>query len=408
MVEIRPARPEEMGEFRRILGTALAIDTAPVQGLQPEWTLCAFDDGRMATTYGAWPLTMRFNGGAVPVAGITCVSTDAVFRRRGYLRRIMEMDFTRIKELRQQPLAILYASQAAIYQRFGYGIVSTHYSYRVEPRFIQFAFPQEAPGRLREVRVEEEFALLVDIYRRFREERTGYVHRGKAMWDANALETRPRFQTVAVVYEEDGVAQGYVIYATGNGGYEGPGPEQVVRVLDLAWLNVRAYRALWAHLGMMELAREVIFGAAPADDPLPHILLEPRMLRATARDGLLARIIDVEVLTARNYDDEGVLRFELVDEMCPWNAGKWELDARREGSKLTAMAASASALGSPTLRSEPDLTLDVNTLAMIMIGQVSATEAARMGRAQVHDARALPRWDAVMRTRYRPFCADTF
>jgi predicted acetyltransferase len=408
VIEIRPAAHEEMDEFKRVVATSLAMDASRIAGLQPDWTLCAFEDGRLATTYGAWPLTMRFNGGAVPLAGVTCVSTDTIYRRRGYLRRITETDFARLKELGQQPLAALYASQAAIYQRFGYGIVSTHFSYRVEPRYLQFSFPADIPGRLREVDVANEFGLLVDIYRRFREERTGYVHRGKAMWEANALEVRPSFRTIAVVYEEDGQAQGYVVYASGPGGYEGPGPGQVVRVLDMAWLSMAAYRAFWEHFARMELAREIIVGAAPADDPLPHLLLEPRMLRATARDGLLARIIDVEVLTARQYDEEAVLRFEVVDEMCPWNAGRWQLEATRDGSKLIPIPGSASHASSPTLTTAPDLSFDVNTLTMLMMGQVSATEAVRMGRVQCHDTRALSRWDAVMRTRHRPFCADNF
>jgi predicted acetyltransferase len=408
MLEIRPAVLQEMDEFKRVVGTALALDTAQIVGLQPEWTLCAFDDGRLATTYAAWPLTMRFNGGAVPMAGVTTVATDPIYRRRGHLRRIMEVDFQRLKEAKQQPIAGLYASQAAIYQRFGYGIVSTHYTYTVEPRYLQFSFPQEVPGRLREVWVEEEFALLVDIYRRFREDRTGLVHRGRAMWDANALETRPGFRTIAVVYEEGGEAKGYMVYMSGPGNYPGPGPGQVVRVEDIAWLDIAAYRAFIDHLARMELAREVIFGRMASDDPLPHLLLEPRMLRATARDGLLLRVIDLEVLTARQYDDDAVLRFELVDKMCPWNAGRWQLDASRDGSKLSPLQPARSLAGGPTLASTPDVTLDVNTLAMVMMGQVSASEAARMGRLQVHDARALARWDALMRTRHRPFCADNF
>ena len=104
----------------------------------------------------------------------------------------METDFRRLKEAKQQPFAVLYASQAAIYQRFGYGITSTHYEYRIDPRYIQFSYPAEAPGSLREASKEDEFGLLVDLYRRFREDRNGYVHRGRAMWEANVLSKPPR------------------------------------------------------------------------------------------------------------------------------------------------------------------------------------------------------------------------
>jgi hypothetical protein len=52
--------------------------------------------------------------------------------------------------------------------------------------------------------------------------------------------------------------------------------------------------------------------------------------------------------------------------------------------------------------------MPISTLAMIVFGQINATEAARMGRLDVHDARSLSAWDDVMRTKYPLFCADEF
>jgi predicted acetyltransferase len=412
MVEVRPARLEEMGEFVRTVSTALAMPLDRIQGLLPDWTLCAFEGERLATTYAAWPLTMRFDGNAVPIAGVTCVSTNPIDRRKGYLRKIMETDFARLKEAKQQPWAVLYASQAAIYQRFGYGIVSTHYRYSIDPRYIRFAFDAEVPGRLREVSKDDDFGLLVDLYRRFREDRTGYVHRGKAMWEANVLAKPPSgyVQTV-LVYEEDSAPQGYMIYTSGPAlRDDGPGPNQQVHVQDLIWLSPAAYRAFWQHLARMELARDVTWQAAPADDPAPHLLLDPRMLRPTSHDGLLARIVDVPAaLMSRPYPEQALLRFEVVDQMAPWNAGRWEMDSGPEADvRLLSSNPSTSTPGSPTLTTSPDLSMDINTLAMLVFNQISATEAVRMGRAVCHDTRALPRWDAALRTKYRPFCADNF
>lgn len=410
MVEVRPALLEEMGEFARVGRAALALD-ADTEAPLPDWTLCAFDDGRLATTYGRWPLTMRFNGNAVPVAGVTWVSTNPVFRRRGNLRRIMEADFVRLHEEKQQPIALLYASQAAIYQRFGYGIVSTHYRYDVDPRSIQFSTPGPVNGRLREASKEDEFGLLVDLYRRFREERTGYIHRGRVMWDVGVLGKPPAGHTkTALVYEEAGAPLGYVIFSAGGGRFEGPGPPQSLAVHDLVWLTPAAYRAIWETLAGFHLVRAITWGSAPPDDPLPHMVLEPRMLQATARDGLLARIIDVPgALQARPYPEEAVLRFEVVDTMAPWNAGLWQLQTGAEAEAVRVVGAGAtSARGARTLTSAPDLSLDINTLAMLIFGQLTATRAARMGRLDLHDTRALPRWDAALRTKYAPFCADAF
>ena len=414
MLEIRPARLEEMGEFTRTVSTALALDASrPVDGLLPEWTLCAFVDEELATTYAAWQLTMRFDGNAVPIAGVTTVSTNPIYRRRGYLRKIMETDFARLKEAKQQAWAVLYASQAAIYQRFGYGIVSTHYEYRVDPRYIRFSSPPEITGAFREASKDDEFGLLVDVYRKFREERTGYVHRGRAMWEANVLaKPPPGYTQTILIYEEAGEPQGYMIFSSGQGQrrWEGPGPSQEVHVHDLIWPTISCYRAFWQYLARMELAHEVAWHAVPGDDPLPHLLLEPRMLRATSRDGLLARIVDVPAaLMSRPYPERAVLRFEVVDSMASWNSGVWQLDTGSEPEVLQLSRGPSQSLpAAPTLTTAPDLSLDINTLAMLAFNQISATEAARMGRLQVHDPRALARWDAALRTKYRPFCADNF
>jgi predicted acetyltransferase len=147
----------------------------------------------------------------------------------------------------------------------------------------------------------------------------------------------------------------------------------------------------------MDLVGSVVWRHVPDDDPLPHLLLEPRMLRQTSGDGLLARIIDVEkALPQRRYDEDGILSFEIKDELCPWNEGRWKLEASTEGGSIS------------RTDEEPQLTMPVSTLAMLMFGQISASEAARMARLDVGVDSALPLWDKVMRTKYRPACPDNF
>ncbi len=415
MLEIRPARADEMAEFGRLGARSLLTDPQNATMLQPDWTLCAFEDGVMATTYAAWPLTMRFNGNAVPVSGVTFVSTNPVFRRRGNLRRIVEKHLGKLRDEKRESIAALYASMAAIYQRFGYGIVSTQCSYRVEPRFLTFAHRGAAPGTMREVFVEKDFGLLVDLYRKFREDRTGYLHRGRAMWDVGALGPPPAgHHRMIAVYEEGGVPLGYVVYTTGPGHSEGPGPGQSLSISDLAWLTPSAHRGIWEHLSRLDLVGEISWGRVPPDDPLPHLLLEPRMLQPSARDGLLARIIEVPAaMQARAYDPDvdAVLRFEVADDdMADWNNGRYEMQvsAREADVRRIADGRSQSGPSAPVLTSEPDLVVDINTLAMLLFGQISASEAATMGRLEVNDSKALPRWDAVLRTKHRPFCADFF
>jgi predicted acetyltransferase len=397
-VEIRPIKEDEMEQFLHVASTSLVMASTSFVGMSPEFTLCAFEDGKLATSYAAWPLTMRFNGVAAPVAGVTSVGTLPVYRRRGYLRQVATTHFNLLHERGEQAIAILQASQAAIYQRYGYGIVSTQHIYNVEPRSLKFSQPHPVTGTFREVN-DDEFPLLVDLYRRFRADRTGYLHRAKLMWEAGVMAPPPPgAQLNRVVYQEAGEPLGYVIYIVQPEPELGPGSVHRLAIRDFIWLTASAYRALWSYFANMDLVGNIVWRRIPSDDPLPHLLLEPRMLRMTSSDDLLGRIVDVErALPLRHYDEEGSLTFEIVgDDLCPWNCGKWQLEVTGDSSSVSRD------------RKEPQLVMPISTLALILFGQISATQAARMARLESNDESALSMWDRIMRTRYRPACADRF
>ena len=172
---------------------------------------------------------------------------------------------------------------------------------------------------------------------------------------------------------------------------------QRLAIQDLVWLSPPAYSAMWGFLSNMDLISRVDWGKAPPDDPLPHLLLEPRKLNITSADGLLARIVDLErALPQRRYNGEATLIMDILDDLCPWNNGAWKLTVSPEGNQIVRTAQAAQ------------LKMPVSTLAMLMFGQISASQAAAMGRLDENIAGSLPLWDDVMRTRSCPFCADSF
>jgi predicted acetyltransferase len=121
------------------------------------------------------------------------------------------------------------------------------------------------------------------------------------------------------------------------------------------------------------------------------------MLHTTSADGLLGRIIDIEkALPKRPYPEEATLIFEVVDGLCPWNNGRWKLETSIAEASIK------------RTNKKPQLMIPINTLAMLVFGQINATEAGRMQRLDVLDPDVLPVWDKAMHTLYRPFCADNF
>ena len=86
----------------------------------------------------------------------------------------------------------------------------------------------------------------------------------------------------------------------------------------------------------------------------------------------------------------------MIDALCPWNEGTWSLrtsESDTEVSKTTA---------------DPDFVAPASTMAMLLFGQISPSEAWRMGRLETGDPPALARCDALLRTAHQPFCPDHF
>ncbi|WP_122620112.1 GNAT family N-acetyltransferase, partial [Streptomyces sp. Tu 4128] len=72
-------------------------------------------------TAGAFDFRLTVPGGAaVAAAGVTMVSVAATHRRRGVLTSMMRRQLDDVRSW-GEPLAVLTASEPAIYGRFGYG-----------------------------------------------------------------------------------------------------------------------------------------------------------------------------------------------------------------------------------------------------------------------------------------------
>ncbi len=402
-IEVRPAKPEEMDGIRKIAADTnlLPPDFIPqkfINGITPEMTLCAFVDGKAATSYAAWPFHMKFNGIEAPVAGVSIVGTLPVFRRMGCLRKVHKRHFELLHEGGERPISILFASQAAIYQRYGYAVVSTQNSYQIEPGHIRFKSLNQLNGTGKLIQLHENAVETLDrIYRQFSEGRTGYLVRDKFKWETGVLNPPgdPGVVHDKIVYEENGVPLGYVVYTVGPHFTE-RGLAQKITIKDIAWLSVSAYYGIWDYFTRMDLARNIHWMQVPPDDPMPHLILEPSALNVKSTRGLLARIVDIEkAIPLRGYNEDGELFFKIAgDDMCPWNNGIWHLKIKdRKGSI-------------EKTDSEPEISMGINSLAVILFGQLSTTRAMRMGIIDVVKEDALPGYDRLLKTDYMPFCCD--
>ena len=242
---------------------------------------------------------------------------------------------------------------------------------------------------------DEAAPIVKELYKTFSAPRNLMIQRAEALW-AIRLHDPSDVPHRYGVYFRDGEPRGYVqfllareVFTTSRG--------QQITVNDLVALDNDAWRGLWEFFGVHDLVGKVQWGSVPEDDPAPVLLAEPRVLNRRTSDALYMRITDVaNALPQRPYAEPGRLVLRVLDELCDWNDGTFELETSGGDSSCR-----------PS-HDEPDITLPVRALAVLASGHRSATALARAGLLQAVDEKVLAQADRIFATAYAPYCSDGF
>jgi predicted acetyltransferase len=340
---------------------------------------------------------MRANGNAVALAGVSTVGTQPEYRRQGLLRRIQTQAFADMRD-RGQSLAALWASQAAIYQRYGYAMTTVLRSYRVDTTDISFHDGVWGSGHVERLSVNDAFDVIKSIYIRFVENRTCYLHRSKALWLQNAMEEIEGQGPIhaGVHYDEEGKADGYIIYTLRANKVDHATRGQEIIIRDMAWLSMDGYRSMWEWLKRHDLVGRVSYQTAAADDPAVELFAEPRLLHGVDHEGIWLRVVDATgALGDRAYSSEGEITIGLTDDpLTPWNNRSIRLEASPEGAHVTS---SKSA----------DLQTSAKALASLYSGFRTARQLRAWGLIEGED-HVIDTADRLFASSHAPHCPDHF
>ncbi|GAA3304107.1 hypothetical protein GCM10020295_54380 [Streptomyces cinereospinus] len=163
---------------------------------------------------GAFSFRLTVPGGAaVPAAGVTTVSVAATHRRRGVLTSMMRRQLDDIRSW-GEPLAVLTASEPAIYGRFGYAAATHSLSAEIDTGRVRLSVPAGADGvRLRYAVPAEVLGACEEVYARLVPARPGMLAR-RPGWERLGLLDPERGRDGAsplqcVLAERGGEAVGY-------------------------------------------------------------------------------------------------------------------------------------------------------------------------------------------------------
>jgi len=339
----------------------------------------ALDGEAVVGCGGAYSFRLTVPGGEIGAAGITGVGVLPTHRRRGILRSMMRRIFDQARE-RDEPVAILWASEGAIYQRFGYGFGTLQTDFEALKDKVVFSTPVDPPGQMRIVSLDEAATRFPPVYDAIRGSTPGFVARSEARWryeqlaDADWMRHGNGHKVLALL-EVEGETRGFVIFRT-RSDWDSSGPKDVITVLELMGLDPVVEQCLWQWVFSIDLLGTVRGIRGPVPHPLQLLVTEPRRLNAMVKDGTWLRIIDLPAaLRGRTYGVEGTLAFDVADEFCPWNAGRWQLTVPgRDGEAVSVDSAPALA--------EVGLSADIRDLASVYLGALRFADLARVGRVQ--------------------------
>jgi predicted acetyltransferase len=336
---------------------------------------------------------LTFPGAGVhPVAGVTWVGVRAGWRRRGLLRGVMTAQLHGLHRDRAEPVAILTASEAALYGRYGYGQAINRSQLSASHGAAFRSGVRTEP--VREVRAEQAHAAVPPLYSRIAGTRPGYLARSDAVWAM-------RFSDHAI-FRKDASKKRWAIHQDGFAAYRitpewaERGPNFALQIDEVCAGSPVAFASLWRFLLDLDLTREISYGYGWVDDPLSALLLDPRSVTRTEKDHVWLRIVDLDrTIGLRSYRAPARVVVDVTDSFCPWNAGTWALE-------LTETGGTAARTDVPAT-----VTLDIRDLAACFFGGTPLGRLVTAGLV-TGDPDSLLELGAALATPVAPWCPEGF
>ena len=396
--EFRAIGPEEVGAFVGLMHAAFGREGHAGERelwdlrLEPERTRVAVDDGRIVATSGLFSMRLAVPGAVVPMAGVTAVGVDPVHRRRGLLDGMMRGLLEEIRERGEEAVSALWASEASIYGRWGFGSATRIGELTVRSREAVLTRPPE--GRPRAGAPPELLPELRAIYDAL-PRRPGMLERDDGGWGETLLDPEEdregagKLQAIVC----DG---GYALFAIRKHHTDGRA-DDVVELRELLAADHAAAAILWDHLLRLSLTRTVHWWAAPEDVELAHMVGDQRALTLRVDDALYLRLVDVpRALAERTYLAPVDVVLEVADPVCPWNAGRWRLAGGPDGATCE------------RTRDPADLELSATELGAAHLGGPSLALLAAAGRVIERRRGALAAASHALRDEREPYAFELF
>ncbi len=378
-IAVRPAGPADLDAIVDLMSWVfhehLNDEARELEALthEVERSFVADDGGAVVGHTTALTRELTVPGAVIPAAHVTGVGVMPTHRRRGLLTALMHRQLAAIAA-GGEPVAVLWASESAIYPRYGYGPAAARLRLDVPNRQVRLTTPPAAPSRLRLVDPLAGRAELAAAFDRLRAGQVGWSSRDDRRWRYLLTDNDGRREGAtalrAVLCDGPDGPLGYAVWRVKEN-WNDRGPTGEVQIQELVAGDPATYTTLWHFLLGIDLTSAVSHRMGALDEPLLFQVDEPRRIGAVRSDSLWVRLIDVPAaLEARRYAAPVDVVLEVTDPLLTGNAGRWRLTGGPD--KATCVRT-----GEPA-----DLACSITDLGAVYLGGTSLASLAAAGRVQ--------------------------
>ena len=358
-------------------------------------TVGAFVKDQLVGTADAVTSGLTLPGGTVVGhAAVTHVGVLPSYTRKGVATDLMRHQLHDVAA-RGETVATLRASEATIYERYGYGVASSSQTIEVQTARAELRPGLETGGPVRLLEAERVWDVLPRIYNQNRPSRPGTIDRPAVWWQGVRLRTESSSQPWYVaVHGDPGAETGFARYRPIDTDKWFVSDQRTIAVEDFFAPDTTTYLGLLRFLLGLDLIDRVVFWMLPVDDPLPWLLLDRRAARVAAtHDETWLRVIDVEkALSARQYEGDGDIIVAVDDPLLSDNS----------------ISVAITGDGAEQTDQRPQLRVGVAGLAAVLLGGATWRSLAVAGLAHAENPSVLAAAQRLFAVREAPHAGFFF
>lgn len=373
---VRIIKKEELVECEKIQSIAFVfpMDVAEVEKqvasepYPPAPYIGYFNEENVITACMELPAYQaRYEDGWVPMVGVGGVASLPEYRFGGAVREILQASLRQMAD-DGAVFSTLYPFSHPYYRKFGYELCQMSIAYELP---ISALSKFRYAGKARMIQLGDSLDGLQSVFDAHFSRYNMPIQRGERQWRKILGKDPYKERVYTYLLEDENGPSAYVVVAAENGaGHE----EKIGNVREIAFVRPQGLSDVLGFLYRLAAQYVQIRMMLPDDIPLAALLEESYELKAQYRNQQMTRVVNVQkALELKRHFDGASYTLRVHDDGIAENDGTFAVQCDKGVVAVRKMADDAPA----------DLTVDVRTLAQLLLGYLPVDEAMYKKDVQV-------------------------